>query len=65
MTMAPIIRTAEYNLLTVVRDELNVLPDKLNAAALSLALSNEYVKYDGEYVVLTNEGFDRIDQIED
>jgi len=63
--MAPRIRTAEYNLLVKVRDEMHVLPEILNSAALSVALANEYVKYDGEYIVLTDAGFDRIDEIED
>jgi hypothetical protein len=63
--MAPTIRTAEYNLLTKVRDEMHALPETLNSGALSVALANDFVKYDGEYVVLTDAGFDRIDEIED
>lgn len=63
--MAPRIKTPEYTLLTKVRDTLHVLPTELNGIALAAALANGYVKYDGEHVVLTDPGFDRIDEIED
>jgi hypothetical protein len=63
--MAPRINTPEYTLLTKVRDTLHILPTELNSIALAAALAEGFVRYDGEYIVLTDAGFDRIDQIED
>ena len=63
--MAPTIRTAEYVLLTRVRDYMNVKAIDCNQVALSVALVEGYVKYDGVCIVLTDAGFDRIDQLGD
>jgi hypothetical protein len=64
--MAPITRTAEYNLLTELRDHVSVQVDRLNRLALDKAISDGYVGIDGnEFAYITDAGYDRLDEIED
>jgi hypothetical protein len=65
--MAPIITTAEYKLLTTLRDGVDVSVEKLNKLALSAALAAGYADLDGsqDFAHITDAGYDRLDEIED
>lgn len=65
--MAPTITTAEYVLLTELRDHTDVAVDRLNRLALDKALSDGYAALNtsGEFAHITHEGYDRLDEIED
>jgi hypothetical protein len=67
--MAPLHRTAEYNLLQYLaeRVEITVSYPKnqpLNQLALTKAIDEGYVERDGDLVWITNAGLDRLDELE-
>lgn len=65
--MTPIITTAEYNLLTQLRDGIDVPVEKLNQIALAAAMREGYADLDGsqDFAHITDAGYDRLDEIED
>lgn len=63
--MAPTIRTAEYELLTTLRDMLEQSVGSVNEVALTKAKRDGYVDESEGVVWLTNEGLDRLDELED
>lgn len=69
--MAPTVRTAEYILLTAIRDAVDLrLYDKrnvlrVNDKALVDAVRAGYVECEEGYAHLTNDGVDRLDKLED
>lgn len=65
--MTPIITTAEYKLLTALRDGVDVSIEKLNRLALDAALRDGYADLDAsqDFAHITDAGYDRLDEIED
>ena len=62
--MAPLHQTAEYKLLSELVEKAEVPADKLNQLALTKAIDEGYVKQEGDLVWITNDGLDRLDELE-
>lgn len=63
--MAPLHTTPEYTLLRRLVDEGDIHFTQLNMVALTNAKNEGYVELIGDYVHITDAGYDRLDQLEE